>query len=212
LEHGSCDLISNPQWMTAAREMEAMDENWGNGTIGDGFLKAGHSDGDPDNLLSISDSNDPLDQTNSDEGNWLQQRTNVLSSGEVVWDFAGNADEWADWETGGDTFTVGPNTCPITNPPARIYSIVCPALADNDYLPGNPTGMAPEDYGTLYIGRFQGTNETMRNQGSGGAARRGGHFELGYNYSGIFFLSLSNGPTHVNPVVGFRCVCVVTGE
>jgi hypothetical protein len=35
---------------------------------------------------------------------------------------------------------------------------------------------------------------------------------LGSNYSGLFYLSLGNGPTHVNPVVGFRCVCVVTGE
>ena len=208
VEGGTCDLISNPQWMTLARDIEATDANWSGGEVGVGVLNRGHSDDDPANALSITYPADPWDGTGQTSTTWHQKRTHILSNGEEIWDLAGNVREWADWETGGDTFMVGPNTCPYDG--KSPYSFVCEDLAPNDYLPGNPAGIDPAEYtaSNYNIGTIYGTNEETRAAGSGGAALRGGYWGPG-SVAGLFCLDLRFRPTFTHYSFGFRCVCLV---
>ena len=211
VEHGSCDIISVMQWMTIAWDLEATDANWSLGTVGSGTLNRGHSDNNPGSALSISDSTDGWDQTGNDASSWTQKRTFILSNGEVLWDFAGNLGEWADWETGGDTFDIGPNTCPHAG--VSPYNVDCPELDPKTYYPGNPAGIPQADYNSnVYnLGKIIGTSEENREAGLGGAAFRGGGWGNGVS-AGIFQLHLQFHPNYATPGIGFRCVCTVTGE
>lgn len=100
-------LITNPEWMTIARNAELVDENWspvgGVQTAGVGVMARGHSDNNPTNALASSTDDDPYfgtGNTAAQAGNsgWEQRRTHFLSNGEVIWDMAGNYWEYVDWE------------------------------------------------------------------------------------------------------------------
>jgi hypothetical protein len=39
--------MTNPQWMTIARNIEQQGVNWSSGVAGVGYLSRGHSDNDP---------------------------------------------------------------------------------------------------------------------------------------------------------------------
>jgi hypothetical protein len=86
------DLISNAQWQVIARNIESLDANWSGLTVGSGFLNEGHSDGVPAAILAIADTNDEFSGTGQVIGD--QKRTQVLSTGEKIWDFSGNVWEW----------------------------------------------------------------------------------------------------------------------
>ena len=92
------DLISNPEWMTIARNIENQNYNWSGNLVGSGELARGHSENGPIAVLSVSNELDEYDQTgdNSSSG-WEQRRTSLLSNGELLWDLAGNASEIIDW-------------------------------------------------------------------------------------------------------------------
>lgn len=72
-------LITNNEWMTIARNIELVSENWSENKIGRGFINIGHSDNDPPKALEASlDDLDGYYDTNNIEGN--QKRTHVLSN------------------------------------------------------------------------------------------------------------------------------------
>ena len=207
VEGGSCDLISNPQWMTLAREIEAVDANWSTGEVGNGQLNIGHTDNWPAGTLTISDPTNPWTGTMDDEAVWSQKRTHQLANGEVIWDLSGNVYEWVDWITGGDTFSLGPNTCPDSW--AEPYQCVCPDLAPNDYLPGNPAEIDPAIYNSDYgLGMIRGTREDVQEAGEGGAALRGGNY-YSWTGGGIFYLLLNYSRSTSSSTFGFRCTCLV---
>ena len=215
MPHTSCNLMSNAQWMTIARDIEATNANWSGGEVGSGSLNRGHSDGDPNNALSITDSTDPWDQTDP-EGlatPWLQKRTHTLSNGEVIWDFAGNVNEWVDWDTWKGNYTVGPYTCEKTYHGLEFYDVNCAALEDNDYLPGNPAGISPGEYNasTYGLGRLFGTASSYQNPEQGGHTSRGGYYGS-YEAGGIFSISFTAGKLANNQSSGYRCVCVTAAE
>ncbi len=94
-------LISNPEWMTIARDLELQPENWSGGDVGVGVFVRGHTDDSPRHALNIENLNEPYDQTGNSAADlpgqgWEQRRTFVLSSGEVLWDFSGNYWHWVD--------------------------------------------------------------------------------------------------------------------
>lgn len=100
-------LISNPEWMTIARNAELIDGNWspvdGVQKAGVGIMARGHSDNNPTNSLASSTDDDPYYGTGNSSaqaGNsgWEQRRTHILSNNEVIWDMAGNYWEYVDWE------------------------------------------------------------------------------------------------------------------
>ena len=182
------DLISNPEWMTIARNVENVASNWSSGIVGTGMMPRGHSDGIPNNALEVTNIYDPYDQTGNNSGQaagsgWEQKRTLTLSNGNVVWDITGNVWEWIDWTP--------PTTC--TDMGVELSSVNCGTdLATTDYMPSHPA------YGTSQgMGRFYG--------GTGGAALRGGYWYSGAG-GGAFALGLNYSPSDTSAGFGFRCV------
>ncbi len=93
------DLISNGQWQTIARNIAGVSTNWSSGQ-----LNRGHSDGTPAALqeASLSDVADNCIGTGQICSSTVwddQRRTHVLSNGNIIWDFAGNAQEWVNFES-----------------------------------------------------------------------------------------------------------------
>lgn len=220
---GKYALVSNPEWMTVARNAELVNSNWspsaGVQTAGAGVLARGHSDDNPSSLLEAGTDDQPYDGTgNSDSqaGNsgWEQRRTHTLSNGEVIWDMAGNAWEMTDW-------TVTPAKkayyAPYDNSVAR------PFLDWNliDTLIGeNPNDiMLPVTWGSAFVWDF-GSN-TVRSDArtylngigmyyahtnaTGDIGVRSGSFQYDAE-SGLFALNLMAGSTYHEGTVGFRCV------
>ena len=207
ITNGSCDLLSNRQWMAIARDIEATAANWSGGEVGVGKINRGYSDKHGSWIpLRIDDPEDHWFGVNSSD--WSQKRTHVLSNGSIIWDFAGNAYEWVDWETGGETLTLGPNTCSPEQ--VDLYTVDCADLDPNDYLPGNPANIDPANYtmANYGIGGFYGTTEEARVSGGGGAAMRGGYYKTGEN-AGIFRLYLGYSRDYTGDDVSFRCACTV---
>lgn len=120
-------LITNTEWVTIARDIENLFLNWESGVVGVSYLFIGNSDNgidggtsngaplnasydDNDGYYRTGDSFDSCDgsYTNMDLSDEVsdgfgcrgQKRTLILSSGEIIWDFSGNA-----WEKLNDTLT-----------------------------------------------------------------------------------------------------------
>jgi hypothetical protein len=198
-------LVSNPEWMTIAYELESKDENWTSGAKGTGMLFKGHSDGlklsgapNTHSSLEAALDSDPyyLTGNNASEASGFgkeQKRTHTLKSGDILWDFSGNVWEWSNWELD-ELLTSGPSNCPVG--PTELEDVSCGTLFDKDFLPANPLSRDP--YNSTYgLGLFLG--------GSGGALSRGGISSGGIN-TGIFSLDLGHLSNHQSVVIGFRCV------
>jgi hypothetical protein len=196
------DLISNPEWMVIAFEIEKTAANWSGAipVVGTGVLNRGHSDNSPNTALAVTDINDPYIGTGNTPAQavgsgWEQKRTHTFSNGQVIWDFAGNVWEWTDWSLGGG-LTAGPTNC--TAAWTQFPVVSCAGLAAADYMPGNPGGVIAANYNSTYgLGRFYG--------GNGGAAQRGG-FWFGGADAGVFSFWIHNHSAVEAPGVGFRCV------
>ena len=209
IEHGSCDLISNAQWMTIARDIETNPANWSGGAVGNGTLNRGLNSVSTNSCGSGITIADPTDPYAPEENTWANKRTFSLSNGEEIWDFAGNVNEYVDWESGGDTVHPGPNTCPHVLPPQEYYEVDCPELSPNDFWPANPAGIEEYSFKTYGLGSFMGTTDSRRIYR--GYALRGGKCN-DLIYGGIYSLNLVGEADHTVSETGFRCVCTVTGE
>ena len=201
LPGGTSDLISNLEWMTIARDIEATAANWSGGEVGKGKLNAGHSDNGPSTVISISDPTNPWDQTYNDSSTWSQKRTFVLSNGEVLWDFAWNIGEWTDWELGGVNYTKGPTTCE-DHGWVDLYLFDCVDVPPQSYLPGNYTNIATADYtaADYSLGMIFGVSDEVN-----GGVLRGGHYSNGI-LAGIYSINFSNNVNGAYSYRGFRCV------
>lgn len=197
----SYDLISNPEWMAVAREIEKNPRNWTSNKVGVGEIYRGHSDGVPFDILSVINVNDYYDQTqNSPRDGLNQRRVHYLSSGKKIWDFSGNTWSWVNWKKSLNT-KIGPQNC--INGSYEFNQIdhdVCSLedldeLRNQNLLPKNSSLNSENG-----IGKFMGSFGS-----SGGAARRGGHRSDGEN-AGIYALSLSYPLESRLSYIGFRCV------
>ncbi len=77
-------LISDIQWIAIANNIAVVGENWTGGEKGLGKLSQGHSGRHPNRSLSSID----IDEADK------QKRTFKLSNNKIIWDFAGNVQEW----------------------------------------------------------------------------------------------------------------------
>jgi len=201
------DIITNLEWMAAAKQLEQFDGNWSGGSKSvDSTLNFGHTIYHL-GVLNISDPNDDHDQL-GDYTSFIYRRTFKLPTG-TLWDFAGNALEWADnAEVGGETFQPITNTCGGTHE-LLDPEFSCPELDPRYYLPLNPLNQAvdaetrPYIHGNFRMGRIQGTNDYYLGSNTKMAAGRGGHEGDFYN-TGIYSLFLYPRDYDTN---GFRCVC-----
>ena len=111
----SYHLQTNNEWMTIARNAEAQAGNWTLGSVGLGYLFAGHNDNAPaaakaasstdtgNNRCAYTDTagttenptSCPTNTANNTSGTAGNQvRTLTLSNGAVIWDIPGNVWEW----------------------------------------------------------------------------------------------------------------------
>jgi formylglycine-generating enzyme required for sulfatase activity len=198
-------LMTDAEWMTVARNAEAVAGNWTLGVVGNGYLFAGHNDNSSAAALAASttetgdfrcaytdaagtdESPNPC-PTNTAAGSSgtteHQVRILTLSNNEVLWDLAGNVWEWTDAR------------CDTTN----WYSAAGPLewndgnLTDYEQIVGGSTSYT----GTNGVGKYYGCTA------SGNAFERGGLWNT-TSGAGVFTLILSSAPTGVGPGIGFRC-------
>ena len=190
---GDFALISNREWMTVARGIEAVASNWSGGVVGSGHLARGHSDGLPNSYLAVTDEDNPWDGTEQDGteaggSGWEQRRTHTLPGGGVVWDFAGNEDELVDWDASDNSYT-GHSITGISQGTKEFAAPLEGGLTANDVLPAGPYTSA-HSAGTWT--RFDTSSAVLR----GGGRLRGTN-------GGIFTLDLGvdSGDSY-----GLRCV------
>lgn len=184
-------LISNAQWQTIARNIEAVPSNWSGGSVGSGVLNRGHTDNSPASALAAN-SNDQIACSGTgqtcDASTWnLQRRTHNLTNGKVIWDFAGNTWSWtrdnlADLGLS-PGIAIGWNECSSLS--STNQEVFCSSVGTRN--------SAQE------IGRVKG--------GSAGGVLRGGRWADTTN-AGIFSVALDVAPTITYEGFGFRCVYV----
>ena len=190
---GTFSLISNPEWMTIARDIENTASNWSGASVGSGMIPRGHSDNSPSSALAVTDVNDPYIGTGNNSGEaagsgWEQKRTHTLSNGSEIWDLSGNVYEWTDWDAGSAGFTLGP--IDEATGWKELSVAQTGSLLNDDFLP-NGAYTSTNSFGQWY-------------GGSGGAALRGGYWYNGA-LAGAFALGLVSDPSFSNSSVGFRC-------
>ena len=192
---GTFSLISNDEWMTIARDIEATAANWSGGSIGSGHIPRGHSDNSPSNVLAVTNPLDFYDGTGNNSGEapgsgWEQRRTHILSNGSIIWDLAGNVWEWVDWDSSDSIYSPAPTGCvggpEFDNP---INSCSDGSAETQIYPLGGFT--SAQSFGIWLAG-------------SGGAAVRGGRWNDAA-VAGAFTVFLNVGPSVSNADFGFRC-------
>ncbi len=113
------DLISNPEWLALAKDIEAQDINWSGGSVGSGCLSRGNNGVDD---ACGYDGADPEFGAGRDP-----KAKHTLSNGEEIYDLSANVSEWTDWSLGGG-LTSGPTTCP-DNGFEELQDVSCGALS-----------------------------------------------------------------------------------
>ena len=199
-------LITNAEWMTIARNIEAQLSNWTTGTatssaIGTGGLYRGHSDSNPGTALAAgADDNGYIGTGQS--GFSIERRTHSLSNGEIIWDLGGNVWEWTndtilgkDQPTGSSPVGFGwrQYSTGLTN------SITNFGTLSRDLVgPSNNTWNSTQNMGQIYS---DGTSTNNTNF----AFLRGGSWSDATD-AGVFFLNLGGAPSLTRDFIGFRCV------
>lgn len=182
------DLMTNAEWQTVARDIAATAGNWSGGTVLSGELNRGHSDGSPSAPLPAGVDTDPCAGTGQSctLGSWNnQRRTFRLSSGELIWDFAGNA---AEWLLDDNSAAAGANAFLSTLSTGDLRQ----ALFGYNAFCASPSA-------SPYCGYGYGTMNA-----AAGALVRGGSYADGVN-AGVFAVDLSDAPGQQQDEIGFRC-------
>lgn len=187
-------LMTNGERLVIARDIASIGTNWSTGTVGSGSLNRGHSDDSPSAALAANaDDNEACEGTgqtcSSTVWDW-QRRTDVLSSGDVIWDFAGNVREWVDWVVNYNDKASPQDTWIQIN-----ASIPTGSMSKVLYWPTVDSWTTGQGIGGYYPGLA----------GTGGYVSSGGHY---YNtvFAGVFSIYLNNTSTDANISTGFRCV------
>lgn len=225
-------VITNNEWMTIARNVEQVKDNWCNpngtgcgftpGTAGK-ILANGYNDFH--NELSASttthggliagDDTQPCfgtttDGSNTCGGTHSQKRTLTLSNGEVIWDFAGNVWQWVD-------FTLMRQD----EPKSASYGKLDTGWKTSDFASGSHASVLIDNgKGPLAYDVFRPSNPSWNaNNGVGRVYHyssandtstdiygviRGGNWRHGYD-DGAFTFHLSPPPSRMADDVGFRC-------
>jgi prepilin-type N-terminal cleavage/methylation domain-containing protein len=191
-----CHLITENEWMTIAQNVLSVPSNWSGGLVGSGYIYSGHNDYTPGITLA-ADSNDANGYAGETNTGGNQLRTLTLSTGQVIWDFAGNIWEWTSGtsttnqpgKTGDSVYTW--NEWPAVN--------ITGALSTNVFPSGTGITGASSWNSSNGIGQIYSKASEVGLRGF----IRGGSF-TGGNSGGILTLSFDLAPSGSATNVGFR--------
>ena len=198
-DDGTYALISNPEWMTIARNIENVDKNWTSGTVGTGCLFRGNVG----ITLSCQGVNSGYGKGGFFEVDFGLERPDTakftLDNDEEIWDLSGNVLEFVDWSVAQEDKAYvladsGPTSEPIE------FTALDTNIEDDDVMPPNtwqPTNTTLDS--TNGIGRYNAKGETHS------VAIRGGDSGSTSN-AGVFALEFFNKENTISPGIGFRCV------
>lgn len=198
-------VITNEEWMTIARNIEIVPENWSSGIVGQGYLPRGNS-----NYIKVGNS---YVYDGGTVGSDANKRSLKLTNGSEVWDLSGNVYEWNDrtttefyldcnkligsdfgycddWE-GGFEYTGSFENYSDAYNYIDFSKIGYKELffLDPDYNMDNGLG---------YVGFYM-------EQGGNFVFLRGGTWTNG-PAAGVLYLDAGNDPSYTNYDIGFRCV------
>jgi hypothetical protein len=192
------DLISNPEWMAIARNIEGTASNWSNGSVGSGSLSVGHTNSSTgtykacNGLLNNVAANDcTVAGTNPN-----YKRTHTLSNGQIVWDIPGNVWEWVDWTmapglASSPSCTGGTSWIELST----VLGDCGVAFQSKEYLPA-----------LTYAGLMSGYGLGQFHKGANGAVIRGGEWYDDLTEPGIYAINNNWAPNSTIIEIGFRCV------
>ena len=194
-------LITNPEWMTLAANAAGVGANWSGGSVGNGQLAAGHSDGNPSTVCAAN-SDDSIAYVDgncngSTSGTFNQRRTHILSNGSILWDIGGNTYELVDYFNQNDKpstvdyeypSVIGTGTTPLRH--------LVPTNAVKSYW--NDSWDSSEYIGAYWPG----------DNGFNGVMVRGADYN-DTDWAGIFYSDFDIGTSEERDDTSFRCVIAV---
>jgi formylglycine-generating enzyme required for sulfatase activity len=219
-------LMTNSEWMTIARNVEQVPDNWCDkdgtncghppGTQGK-ILANGHNDNSARALVAGNDDQPCFGTTTGGSGQCgaksSQKRTLTLNNGEIIWDLAGNVWQWIDIQvlrqdqppsfTGG-VLDRGWQWSEFA--PGGLKTVISgngsgPLLGYDSFRPSDPNWNSVNGVGRIY--HFSGPKD---DNPTAYTFIRGGNWRHGYD-SGVFTVHMSPVATKENiDDVGFRCV------
>lgn len=204
------DIISNAEWMTIAREIEAEADNWSGGVLNRGWSASAASDGINNTGVAPTTDATCLYNTAANTcgaaGLHKLKRTHKLTNGEEIWDLAGNVSEFVDWiaETPNTAITAGPKTCPNPGVWQELQTAITDCSGQTPDL-GTPTPGISTVASSLDTTLNWTHNIGMTVVGAGGGTIRGGRWNAGA-YAGIFSIHLGSSTATWGADYGFRCV------
>jgi hypothetical protein len=183
-------LISNNEWMAIARNIEANPANWSNGAVGSGVLAKGNHNSrgiaipgndDQPHFAMTYEAWEPIPT------DWAHRRIHVLSNGEIIWDMAGNINQW-----------VSDNLW-TEEPPhgtwSREYSDGSfPSMMKRSFRKRfAPKGAynSSQNIGTIFLSNIEGV-------------ARGGWFRSNLS-AGVFYARVGHHKRYSHFEIGFRC-------
>ena len=225
-------LITNDEWMTIARNAEAQAGNWSLGSVGSGYLFAGHNDNSPakarpasttdtgNNRCAYTDSAGtteapatcPSNTAAGTSGNTENQvRTFTMSNGAVIWDISGNVWELVQRSTNnsGDDTTVM-NPLPACTDNVAGWGWCQYGSTTTPYVSAWTSSVVRNKVGPLSTAynSSQGMGQvyTYKNgtQQSTTVFLRGARWSNS-SYAGAFTVDLTRTASNTDSSVGFRC-------
>lgn len=199
-------LITNEEWMTIARNIELVPDNWSGGSIGNGYLPRGNSDNVLVGGTYVYDGTNP--------GTGINKRTLKLTNGQEVWDLAGNLFNWTSTD-----YNESEKNLPILDAEGYLYIY----QEYNDLFNVFEVEMTDtytvtyKDIDLAYKDLFLLNSDYNRDNGIGYfdseldagfgiySFLRGGHWHNGTT-AGALHLILSNTPGLRSNILGLRCV------
>ena len=94
-------LMTNNEWMTVASIAVSTAGNWSSGTVGSGAVASGNTGSVTSNACAAAtadgDAYVSASCTASGTGTFSTRRTHFLANSSVIWDLAGNVDQWINY-------------------------------------------------------------------------------------------------------------------